>query len=788
MGILRFFNRNLGAKLNLVFIIAFGTLLVALIVAVYVSLESFSVQTGRQRVEQEAQIVNTRFAESERELLANAKVLARTPGLAEAVTNRDVQQIRTLLLVNSAPYDLDDMEVVDTEGERILGITEDDHTFDSNQKDALFTLALIGSEANGLIFIEENQEIQARLAAVITLRATSGEIVGGLLVSNIIDDEFLSQISFNRPDIQLALMSKGHLLAQTTSIHGQEERDDLVGILDVLLDETALNRALNGQTIMAEDIILSDNGSSHALAYVPLTVGGDTQSVIGVLANLDELFAFQRRLIISISFIFLLLALGMVVVVTRFVRSSVSVPINKLKVATERMADSNYDQRVEIASADEVGQLADAFNGMAAKLQISIGSLEQSTRRLGIVAAITERLTAILNLEALLIEIVDRVKEDFGYYHAHIYLLDEDKELLTIAAGTGEAGKEMVARGHNIAFNAQASLVARAARSGTVANINNVRETPDWLPNKLLPDTYSEMAVPIILEGHVVGVLDVQQDKIAGFNEGDIELLRSLAGQVAIAIRNARLFEDVQARLAEANAIQQQYVKDSWRDIVASKQDIGQIKFSLGESTTLSNNAINQARKLASKIKTPTVINLDDRPDEAPLETSTGTGTGSDSKHALVAPILLRNVTIGNLQFHDVDPTRKWTESEMALIEAIIDQVAQTAENLRLLADAQERAGREQLIGQIGDKLRSVPDIESLMEVAVNELSQVLNPARTFVEFAPEVMIDSANLQRNSEATDSTLPNQMAEIEADSVSEIGSNQYRGYGDNVNGQT
>jgi len=103
--------------------------------------------------------------------------------------------------------------------------------------------------------------------------------------------------------------------------------------------------------------------------------------------------------------------------------------------------------------------------------------------------------------------------------------------------------------------------------------------------------------------------------------------------------------------------------------------------------------------------------------------------------HLLVAPIALGETMIGNLQLHDVDPDRQLSEEELALINAVIDQVAQTAENLRLLNETQERASREQLISQVSDKLRRAPDMAALMEVATSEISRVLNPARTFIRF-----------------------------------------------------
>jgi GAF domain-containing protein len=162
------------------------------------------------------------------------------------------------------------------------------------------------------------------------------------------------------------------------------------------------------------------------------------------------------------------------------------------------------------------------------------------TERLEIIAALSERLNAILDVEQLLPELVNQVKERFQYYHVHIYLLDEARQNLIMRAGVGRAGMQ----GHQIPLDTAVSLVARSARSGEVVFVNDVRQSPDWLPNPSLPDTRAEMAVPIMQQGQVVGVLDVQEDKVGGLDESDANLLRSLANQVAVALSNARLFEE----------------------------------------------------------------------------------------------------------------------------------------------------------------------------------------------------------------------------------------------------
>ncbi|MBE7468814.1 MAG: hypothetical protein DPW09_02430 [Anaerolineae bacterium] len=404
-----------------------------------------------------------------------------------------------------------------------------------------------------------------------------------------------------------------------------------------------------------------------------------------------------------------------------FVAQTLTRPLVRLGAAAEKIGQGMLDTPLPPAGDDEIGRLSHSFRSMVSELRNLFDSLEQRvasrTQRLEIIAHLSEHLNAILNLDDLLAEVVNQVRDSFGYYHAHIYLLDNQGEKLVMAEGTGLAGAEMKAKGHVIRLDAPTSLVARAARTGEIVRVDNVRQAKDWLPNPLLPNTYSEMAVPIILEGQVVGVLDVQQDRVAGLDEGDENLLHSLANQVAVEIRNARQFAEVQASLKEAREIQQRYIESAWDRSKVTRKNVGRVRFSLGESTTLDEGIIAEAQQQAWRYKKPALVALGDQQDH----------------HALVAPILLRNVVIGDLQLHEIDPRREWTESEIALISAVIDQVAQAAETLRLLDETQERASREQLVSQISSKMRRAPDMDSLLKVAVTELSRVLNPARTFV-------------------------------------------------------
>jgi GAF domain-containing protein/HAMP domain-containing protein len=397
-------------------------------------------------------------------------------------------------------------------------------------------------------------------------------------------------------------------------------------------------------------------------------------------------------------------------------------PVLSLTSTATRIAEGELDLEVQPEGPTEIVRLGNAFNSMNRQLRDLIDSLEQRiearTQRLETVASLGERFLSILNVDELLAEMVNRIKDTFGYYHAHVYLLDNKGENLTVAQGAGSAGAEMKAQGHTIPLATLHSLVARAARSGEIVRVDNVREVKDWLPNPLLPDTYSEMAVPIILEGQVVGVLDVQQDKVAGLDEGDANLLRSLVNQVATAIRNARLFNQVETALAEAYAAQERYVEQSWAK--SKVTSLGSRHLYVQPSVTLDKlkeQAIAKLQAQALAQNFPTITSIDE---EGSLE------------QALVAPINLRNRTIGALQLHHNG--QPWTRDDLAVIEAVVDQLAQTAESLRLFDETRQRADYERLVGDITQKLRQAPTLDILAKTAGEELSRVLGVSHSIIK------------------------------------------------------
>jgi GAF domain-containing protein/methyl-accepting chemotaxis protein len=182
--------------------------------------------------------------------------------------------------------------------------------------------------------------------------------------------------------------------------------------------------------------------------------------------------------------------------------------------------------------------------------------LDKRAKQLAAVAEISNVSSKELDVQKMLESVVHLTQRQFGLYHAHIFTFDDNTSTLQIAACGWRADDEHEGTHETVSIplNREQSLVARAARTRQSVIVNNVKSEPGWLANPLLPDTESEMAVPLVVGDQVLGVLDVQSNIINAFTAEDANIQTTLASQVATALQNARSFAQAQKQ-AEREAM-----------------------------------------------------------------------------------------------------------------------------------------------------------------------------------------------------------------------------------------
>ncbi len=339
-------------------------------------------------------------------------------------------------------------------------------------------------------------------------------------------------------------------------------------------------------------------------------------------------------------------------------------------------------------------------------------AVSERMRGLAAVAEVAHATTSVLDPAVLLPQVVELVRDRFGLYYVGLFLVDEERRFATLEAGTGAAGREMLAQNHRLEVGGE-SMIGQCVASGEPGVQLDVATALIRFDNPLLPETRSELALPLRARERVIGALTVQSEQANAFDETAVALLQTMADQVAVAIDNARLFAESRAALSELQAIQQRYTVRGWREyLTAGTGDAG---ITLGAGRLDEGTIAAEVRTALAKGAT-TVI---------PAPPLGRDPVGRQGHTALVLPIMLRERAIGVLGVHD-DAERDWSEADLVLAEAVVERLAIAAENLRLLDDTQRRAARERLTAQIGEQVREAPGLREIMHTAAEALGREL--------------------------------------------------------------
>ena len=332
--------------------------------------------------------------------------------------------------------------------------------------------------------------------------------------------------------------------------------------------------------------------------------------------------------------------------------------------------------------------------------------LEKRASQLEAISGVARSIASLQNMELLLPAITQLVSERFGYYHVGIFLLGENHEYALLRATNSEGGQKMLDRHHRLKLDTNSIVGFVTSRSQPRIALD-VGADAVFFNNPDLPDTRSEMALPLRIGDNVIGALDVQSTQPNAFTDEDIAILSTLADQVAIAIENARLFSESRVALIESQGTFDKYVRQEWSSFTRQVKQTGFIYD--GKRV----NAMEGDRQIE---KRKNVL-------------QTGRLSLEKVSSAISIPIKLRGQTIGMLDVRSKSGQREWTQDEITLLEAAAERAALALENARLVDGAQRRAAREHAIGEISTKIGTFSDMSAILQTAVEELGRRIGGA-----------------------------------------------------------
>jgi K+-sensing histidine kinase KdpD/CheY-like chemotaxis protein len=358
------------------------------------------------------------------------------------------------------------------------------------------------------------------------------------------------------------------------------------------------------------------------------------------------------------------------------------------------------------------------------ELMVIHAQTERRARYLEATAQLTRATSSLLDPQALLDRAVELISKGLDLYHTGVFLVDEARTWAVLVAASSEGGRRMLARGHKLRVGQQ-GIVGWVANSGEPRIALDVGEDAVYFTNPDLPDTHSEIALPLKVGDRVIGVLDVQSVREAAFSDEDAIVLQTLADQVAIGVQNAQLFQETQRALEDVQALQRYYIAQEWERLSHQRANLGAEYRGLGVPSL--GRAWTPEMDAALSRGAPLVL-----PDLSAVEPQgdgrgDGRGDGKEAPKplsAMVIPIKLQDEVIGVLDLQELDEKRQWTQEEVEIATDVADQLALALENARLVEETQRRTRQLAAASAVARDATAILEVEQLLNETVHLVSE----------------------------------------------------------------
>jgi PAS domain S-box-containing protein len=405
---------------------------------------------------------------------------------------------------------------------------------------------------------------------------------------------------------------------------------------------------------------------------------------------------------------------------------------------------------IRTASGDPYGMLL--IQRDITELKLAEALAQRRADQVFIAAEIARDATGTLDVKTLLQKSVNLVRDRFGFYHASIFLLDAIGENAVLRESTGPAGEKMMQSGHRLAVGSR-SIVGQVTATGSPMIVNDVTIDPTHLPNPLLPETHSELAIPLKVGQRVLGALDVQSTQLSAFNTEDVGVLQILADQMAVAVVNGELFAKTQELLGKHRLLRQisiaaststsmedvminivsglrtAMVSDRIAVLMLNDESILQVEASAGyEGTRHLEIRISQGQGICGRAaveKRP--VRIDDV-----LADTNYINIDPDVRSELAIPILFSDELIGILNLESTQ-LHAFDENDQEILGALGNNLGGVIANIRLVNQVRQQVTRERQLYDVTSKIRYSVDMETILETSAKELARALGARRASI-------------------------------------------------------
>lgn len=444
----------------------------------------------------------------------------------------------------------------------------------------------------------------------------------------------------------------------------------------------------------------------------------------------------------------LLISLGVLIIavlLTLSLAQFLTGSITRLTNVAEQVLAGDLSVQAKVESQDEIGLLAQTFNHMTGRLSNQIDTLEQrvqertsdlekQARRLRAAAEVARDAASARDPQEFLDRAAALIYNRFGFYHTGIFLIDPDRQFAVLRASPTQAGQEMLKRDHRLRVGEQ-GIVGYVAATVEPRIALDTGADAVYFNNPLLPNTHSEMALPLKTSQGIIGVLDIQSDQPNAFTYDDIFALQGMADQLTTALERISLLRQVESSLGELEKTYSEFTERSWKTFATERRGISGYRYDTIHMEPITEVSIEAKEALSKGIVITT--NGD--------ENTSGISTAA-------VPIRLRGQTIGviNVRFQSEYPP----QAILAMIEQISERLAAAMENTRLVEQTRLRAQRDALVSELSNRVRSTLDLETVLKTAAQEFQQAFELKEAEVWLGPsnpngQAVIDEAGPRKN---------------------------------------